>query len=118
MSVRIGRPRSPPTPKTQSVYGPHLTPSLVGAGLTHSLMLHHFQLMICLASFMKKIADIRRDTAHSIPPVFHPTECKLSTLNAVTSAELRCIILTSPPKSCELDPISTFLLQELAERSI
>src|SRR6218665_3130753 len=45
-SVLIGRPRSPPTPKTQSVYGPHLTPSLVGAGLTHSVMLHHFQLMI------------------------------------------------------------------------
>src|SRR6218665_2412775 len=45
-SVRIGRPRSPPTPKTQSVYGPLLTPSLVGAGLTRSVMLHHFQLMI------------------------------------------------------------------------
>src|SRR6218665_1844938 len=45
-NVLIGRPRSPPTPKPQSVYGPHLTPSLVGAGLTHSVMLHHFQLMI------------------------------------------------------------------------
>src|SRR6218665_1878204 len=45
-SVRIGRPGSPPTPKTRSVYGLHLTPSLVGAKLTHSLMLHHFQLMI------------------------------------------------------------------------
>src|SRR6218665_539749 len=71
-----------------------------------------------LASFKKKIADIHQDTVHSTPLVFHPTDCKLSTMNAVTSAELRCIILRSPPKSCELDPISTFLLQELAERSI
>src|SRR6218665_2675557 len=36
-------------------------------------------------------------------------------MNAVTSAELRCIILTSPPKSCELDPIPTFLLQEFVD---
>src|SRR6218665_2318779 len=39
-----------------------------------------------LASFKKKIADIRQDTAHSTPPVFHPTDCKLSTMNAVTSS--------------------------------
>src|SRR6218665_3769127 len=64
-----------------------------------------------LASFKKKIAD----TAHLTPPVFHPTDCKLSNMNAVTSAELRCIILTSPPKSCELDPIPTFLLQEFVD---
>src|SRR6218665_1667820 len=31
------------------------------------------------------------------------------------AAELRCIILTSPPKSCELDPIPTFLLQEFVD---
>src|SRR6218665_2593212 len=68
-----------------------------------------------LASFKKKIADIRQDTSHSTPPVFHPTDCKLSTMNDVTSAELRCIILTSPPKSCELDPIPTFLLQEFVD---
>src|SRR6218665_1096238 len=55
-----------------------------------------------LASFKKKIADIRQDTAHLTPPVFHATDCKLSTMNAVTSAELRRIILASPPKSCEL----------------
>src|SRR6218665_724226 len=65
-----------------------------------------------LASFKKKIADIRQDTAHSTPSVFRPTDCKLFTTNAVTSAELRCIILATPPKSYELDPIPTFLLQE------
>src|SRR6218665_2521135 len=47
--------------------------------------------------------------------VFHPTDCRLSTMNAVTSAKLRCIILTSPPKSCELDPVPTFLLQEFVD---
>ena len=34
---------------------------------------------------------------------------------AVTSAELRRIILTSPSKSCELDPLPTFLLQEFVD---
>src|SRR6218665_2339187 len=32
---------------------------------------------------MKDTLAIRQDTAHSTPPVFHPTDCKLSTMNAV-----------------------------------
>jgi hypothetical protein len=39
----------------------------------------------------------------------------MSTLNAVNSEELRRIILSSPPKSCELDPLPTFLLQEFVD---
>src|SRR6218665_2686350 len=39
----------------------------------------------------------------------------LSTVTPVTSAELRHIILESPPKSCELDPLPTSLLQEFVD---
>src|SRR6218665_2452633 len=54
---------------------------------------------INVITFKMKIADICQDTALSTPPVFHPTDCKLTTMNPVTSAELRHIILASPPKS-------------------
>jgi hypothetical protein len=68
-----------------------------------------------LASFEAKILDIRQATADSLPPDYPPSNCHLSTLNSVTSAELRRIILSSPPKSCELDPIPTFLLHEFID---
>src|SRR6218665_739881 len=46
---------------------------------------------------------------------FPPTAFNLSTVTPVTSAELRRIILESPPKSCELDPLPTSLLQEFVD---
>src|SRR6218665_3518324 len=64
------------------------------------------------ATLFSSLPIAKMTSYYIIIPVFHPTDCKLSTMNAVTSSELRCIILTSPPKSCELDPIPTFLLQE------
>lgn len=38
-----------------------------------------------------------------------------TTTVAVTSADLHHIILIPPRKSCELDPLSTFLLQEFVD---
>ena len=51
----------------------------------------------------------------SPPPVFSSTECELSALNPITSMELRQVILKSAPKTCDLDPIPTFLLQEFVD---
>ena len=68
-----------------------------------------------LTSFTAKVFNIRKDTDGSPPPVFPPTAFNLSTLTPVTSAELRRIILESPPKSCELDPLPTSLLQEFVD---
>src|SRR6218665_3878707 len=61
------------------------------------------------------VFNIRKDTDGSSPPVFPPTAFNLSTVTPVTSAELRRIILESLPKSCELDPLPTSLLQEFVD---
>src|SRR6218665_1999307 len=64
-----------------------------------------------LGSFQAKVQTIRDDTAGS-PPTFPSTTCSLSAVTAITPAELRHIIIAAAPKSCELDPLPTFLLQE------
>src|SRR6218665_4025374 len=46
-----------------------------------------------------------RISFHSKEPT---TDCCLPTVNEVTTEEVRRLIITSPPKSCELDPIPTF----------
>src|SRR6218665_1262349 len=48
-------------------------------------------------------------------PTFSTTEHRLSVLQEISSTELRRLILSSPPKSCELYPIPTFLLQEVID---
>ena len=68
-----------------------------------------------LASYTAKILDVRRATENSSPPQHSTTDCRLPTLNTVTSEELRRLVLASPPKSCELDPLPTFLLQEYVD---
>src|SRR6218665_1153668 len=65
-----------------------------------------------LASFQAKVQAIRDDTAGSPPPTFPSTTCILSAVAAIAPAELRRIIIAAAPKSCELDPLPTFLLQE------
>src|SRR6218665_2277898 len=68
-----------------------------------------------LSAFTIKVLDVRKDTANSPPPVFPPTSFDLSTLAPVTATDLRRLILASAPKSCELDPLPTSLLQEFVD---
>ena len=68
-----------------------------------------------LESFTSKILAIREATAGSPPPSFPSTDFSLSDLSPVSSQELRRIILASAPKTCELDPLPTFLLQEYVD---
>ena len=59
-----------------------------------------------------KISSIRQDTAHSPEPVFASTSCRFAALTEVSDLDLRRLILSSPPKSSELDPLPPFLIQE------
>src|SRR6218665_350866 len=68
-----------------------------------------------LASYTAKILGVRRATENASAPHHPTTDCCLPTVNEVTTEEVRRLIITSPPKSCELDPIPTFLLQELLD---
>src|SRR6218665_3537473 len=65
-----------------------------------------------LTSHTTKILGIRQATEGSPPPHHPSTDCSLSSINKVIAEELRRIIIGSPPKSCELDPLPTFLLPE------
>jgi len=68
-----------------------------------------------LAAYTTKILGVRHATKN-VPAPLHPTtDCSLPALNEVTSGEVRCLILAFPPKSGELDPLPTILLQELVD---
>jgi len=63
--------------------------------------------------FAKKIDDIRSDTAAlPPPPVISQASSSLKSFRQLTEAEVRRIVMTSPTKSCSLDPVPTFLLRE------
>src|SRR6218665_389457 len=68
-----------------------------------------------LEAFTTKVRTTHEATAGSPPPVFPPTTCGLSILSPVTEEELRRTILSSAPKTCDLDPGPTFILQEFVD---
>jgi len=65
--------------------------------------------------FSHKVETIHRDTENCPPPSPAPPRsaiASLTELKACTEDEVRHVILSSPMKSCTLDPIPTFLLKE------
>jgi len=65
------------------------------------------------AFFERKIDDIRNDTSGlAPPPVISRTSSSLTSFRLCTEGEVRRIVMTSPAKSCSLDPVPTFLLRE------
>src|SRR6218665_1922027 len=68
-----------------------------------------------LEAFTTKVRTTHEATAGSPPPVFPPTTCGLSILSPVTEEELRRTILSSAPKTCDLDPVPTFIPQEFVD---
>src|SRR6218665_1500110 len=68
-----------------------------------------------LKAFATKVRTTHEATAGSPLPVFPPMTCGLSTLRPVTEKELRRTILSSEPKTCDLDPVPTFILQEFVD---
>src|SRR6218665_532186 len=65
--------------------------------------------------FTAKIVSIRSATASSPPPEFSVTYARLSVLREITSLEQRNLIMAAAPKTCELDPVPSFLAQELID---
>src|SRR5688572_16949760 len=65
-----------------------------------------------LEAFTAKVHSVREATAGCSPPIFPSTDCELSALEPVSSQELRRLILASAPKTCDLDSLPTFILQE------
>ena len=66
--------------------------------------------------FSKKIDDIRLATSGlASPPVISQESSSLSSFQPFTEAAVRRIIMTSPTKSCSLDPVPTFLLSEFID---
>ena len=69
-----------------------------------------------LRYFDEKVKSVRAATASHPLPVFNSTaEVLLSTLRPCSEDEVRRLIAASPTKSCALDPIPTFLLNEMVD---
>ena len=52
---------------------------------------------------------------HTVTVVAHTAPSSLSSFRPCTVAEIRHIIMSSPVKSCSLDPVPTFLLREFVD---
>ena len=67
--------------------------------------------------FVTKISDIRSSFSsvpYNVPqtlPHLQP-ECRLSVFEPATVAEIQRVIMKSPSKSCELDPVSTSMIKQ------
>ncbi|MCP4509242.1 MAG: reverse transcriptase family protein [Fuerstiella sp.] len=68
------------------------------------------------AYYTKTIDDIRLKTAGLLSPqVSSRSTSSLVDFEPFTDAEVRRIVMTSPIKSCSLDPVPTFLLREFID---
>ena len=56
--------------------------------------------------------SVRADTLGSPPPEYSTTDFSFTTLESCSEENLRHIIMSSPSKSCSLDPAPTFLVKE------
>jgi len=68
------------------------------------------------SSFSRKVDEIRADAATAPPPVItNTTLSSLPSFHPASEAEVRHIIMSSPVKSCPLDPWPTFLIREYVD---
>ena len=65
-----------------------------------------------LSFLSSNVETIRSATSDSPPPVFTPTDCNLSLFDLCHPDDVLRIIKASPAKSCDLDPVPTFLIKE------
>ena len=52
---------------------------------------------------------------HLTDPVILPAQCELDSFRPVTVTEMKKLLSKAPPKSCELDPIPTWLLKQCGD---
>ena len=60
----------------------------------------------------EKIESVRSGTAGAQPPTFEITDCCFDSFESCAEVDMRKIIAGSPSKSCDLDPIPTFLVKD------
>src|SRR6218665_2242286 len=60
----------------------------------------------------RKIEAVRRSTERAPPPTFHQTNHRMPDLQPFSMDDLRQLLLSSQPKSCELDPLPPFLIKD------
>ena len=65
-----------------------------------------------LSFLSSKVEAIRSATSGSSPPVFTPADCDLNSFDICLPDDVSRIIRASPSKSCDLDPVPTFLIKE------
>jgi len=78
--------------------------------------IHLTRLKVLLSTLKKNIDDIRSATAGIPQPVVcSRATSSLDTFQSFAEADVRRIIMSSPIKSCSLDPVPTFLLREFVD---
>ena len=65
-----------------------------------------------LAFLEQRVESVRTDSA---PPVFTPTTCSFTTFTLCSQEMVRKVIGSSAAKSCDLDPVPTFLIKEFLD---
>jgi len=76
----------------------------------------HISAVTLAEFFVDKVKGVRADTDNAPPPTFTlhdgQTFCQF---REVSMDEVRRVIMDSPPKSCVLDPIPTFILRDIVD---
>jgi len=62
-----------------------------------------------------KVESVSAAVSGASPPVYRATDCRLECFDPCSAEEIREMILTSPSKSCCLDPAPTFLIKEFID---
>ena len=71
---------------------------------------------IFLDTFEQKVSGVRSMSGNfSQNKILQPATTRMMTFRAYTMEEVGNIIMCSPTKSCELDPIPTFILKEMID---
>src|SRR5688572_31603998 len=66
-----------------------------------------------LQTLTDKIVRLRASTADAPPPSFTPTSTVFDGFRPITEADLRLVFTSANLKSCELDPLPSFIIYEI-----
>ena len=89
--------------------------SLLGVPSHSSTVQPAFSAEDFLGFMGRKVETVRADTNGAPPPVFGSVECSLSSFELSSEEDIRRIILSSPAKSCDLDPAPTFFVKDFLD---
>src|SRR6218665_2454296 len=96
------------------------TPSVGGVVLCHPWTLYHPEVFYRTVIYSHVVPGlyesedeaVRRSTESAPPPTFHQTDHRMPDFQPFSMDVLRQLLLSSQPKSCELDPLPPFLIKD------